>query len=630
MRLNLRNRFLVPTVGLILLGTSILTFISYHRTSNAITDATEQQLSLILSSAQKSIEFSITNFRLLVSEWKDEKLYGTATQWNADDQPAQVASARLKRVQEAYPYFERINLSNTKGLVIASSNADTPGKLNVSDRAYFSESLKGNLYVSEVVVGKSSGKPVAMVSAPVKDDFGDISGVITGVVDMEYFAKTFIDPIKIGSKGYAIMIGPDGLLLAAPDKATIGKTNMNETDFGRQMLADKQGTLSYVQDGVEKLAYYLPIKEFGVIIAVNANVEELLAPVRSVGFINVILSALIVLISGVIIFLIARSVAKPLGQTTENLMEAAGQVNSAANQLSRASQQLSEGASHQAASIEETSSSLEEMGSMTRQNAENASQANRLMSEAKVVVLNANQAMVNLTSSMGEITRSSENTYKIIKTIDEIAFQTNLLALNAAVEAARAGEAGAGFAVVADEVRNLAMRAAEAAKNTAGLIEGTVKNIKEGSVMVDTTNHEFKKVTEIVTKSGELIGEIAAASNEQAQGIDQINKAVSEMDRIVQQNASSAEESASAAEELNAQAEHVRCDVEELLALVGNGNGNGSKKSMGRKYEQAELNDAGIAEAHPQGKNLLEHSGNGKWKSLFSGRKGAEGSVDIS
>jgi methyl-accepting chemotaxis protein len=177
--------------------------------------------------------------------------------------------------------------------------------------------------------------------------------------------------------------------------------------------------------------------------------------------------------------------------------------------------------------------------------------------------------MGKLTESMAEITKASEETSKIIKTIDEIAFQTNLLALNAAVEAARAGEAGAGFAVVADEVRNLAMRAADAAKNTANLIEGTVKKVKDGSELVSRTNAAFKQVAGSSAKAGDLVAEISAASSEQAQGIGQINTAVTELDKVTQQNAANAEESASAAEEMSAQAETMKGMVDELVAIVG-------------------------------------------------------------
>lgn len=210
-----------------------------------------------------------------------------------------------------------------------------------------------------------------------------------------------------------------------------------------------------------------------------------------------------------------------------------------------ASGMLAEGASEQAASLEETSSSLEEMSSMTKQNAQNADQANSLMTEASTTIGQAIQSMEKLTASMGEITQASDETSKIIKTIDEIAFQTNLLALNAAVEAARAGEAGAGFAVVADEVRNLAMRAAKAAKNTAVMIEGTVKKVADGSIVVEQTNQAFIKVASSVVKGSALVSEIAAASNEQAEGIEQITKAMSQIDIVTQQTAAGAEEMAS-------------------------------------------------------------------------------------
>ena len=255
-------------------------------------------------------------------------------------------------------------------------------------------------------------------------------------------------------------------------------------------------------------------------------------------------------------------VMENMNDALNQVTAAAEQVASAAGQVSSSSQSLAEGASEQASSLEETTSALEEISSMTKQNADNANEANKMMKEASQSVKRAKQSMEELTQSMREISAASEETQKIIKTIDEIAFQTNLLALNAAVEAARAGEAGAGFAVVADEVRNLAMRSAEAAKNTAGLIEATVKKIKSGTEFVEKTHEEFNEVAEKALKVGELVAEIAAASNEQAQGVSQVNSAVAEMDKVVQQNAANAEETASASEEMSAQAQ-------ELNAMVG-------------------------------------------------------------
>jgi methyl-accepting chemotaxis protein len=277
--------------------------------------------------------------------------------------------------------------------------------------------------------------------------------------------------------------------------------------------------------------------------------------------------------------LIIRSITRPLNRIISGLSDSSDQVAVASGQVASASQSLARGASEQAASLEETSASLEEMASLTRTNAGNAHQADVLMSETSRVVETATSSMTELTQSMQEVSVASQETAKIIKTIDEIAFQTNLLALNAAVEAARAGEAGAGFAVVADEVRALAMRAAEAAKNTATLIEGTVDKVNRGSDLVTKTAAAFAQVAGGTGKVKDLVAEISTGSGEQVQGVDQINKTVVEMNKVTQKTAAGAEESASSAQELTAQSEQMKGVTGELVALVGGG----AAKSNGRR-----------------------------------------------
>jgi methyl-accepting chemotaxis protein len=237
-------------------------------------------------------------------------------------------------------------------------------------------------------------------------------------------------------------------------------------------------------------------------------------------------------------------------------------VSSASQQIASGSQNLAQGANEQASSLEEVSASLEEMASMTRQNADNALAAKNLANEADGNTRTGLDAMGKMSSAINKIKESSDQTAKIVKTIDEIAMQTNLLALNAAVEAARAGEAGRGFAVVAEEVRNLAQRSAQAAKNTADMIAESVRNAGDGVAIVDSVAVSLDKIAGSIRKVNDLIGEIAAASKEQSQGIKEVNEAVVQMDKVTQQNAANAEESASSSEELSSQAE-------ELQGMVG-------------------------------------------------------------
>ena len=288
---------------------------------------------------------------------------------------------------------------------------------------------------------------------------------------------------------------------------------------------------------------------------------------------------------------LSLSITRPITRVVAGLTDGAEQVSAAAGQVSSSSQSLAEGTSEQASSLEETSSSLEEMSSMTKQNADHANQAKAMMTEANTIVEKVDHHMKDMAGAIVEITKSSEETGKIIKTIDEIAFQTNLLALNAAVEAARAGEAGAGFAVVADEVRNLAMRASEAAKNTSNLIENTIKAVRKGNEMTNATQEAFKENAAISKKIAQLVDEIATASEEQSHGITQVNTAVAEMDKVTQSTAASAEESAAAAEELNAQAEQMKTFVEDLVRVVGGSGSNiqGSHGGNGRGVRREQV-----------------------------------------
>ncbi|MGE3958725.1 MAG: methyl-accepting chemotaxis protein [Vicinamibacterales bacterium] len=270
-----------------------------------------------------------------------------------------------------------------------------------------------------------------------------------------------------------------------------------------------------------------------------------------------------------LVYLVVSSVSRHLGTAVASLEGGARQVVMTSQQVAGSAQSLSQGSTEQAAALEETSASMEEMSSMTRRNAENTQQAVALVTDVHRQVSESEAALRDMVQSMSAIQESSQKVSKIIKTIDEIAFQTNILALNAAVEAARAGEAGMGFAVVADEVRSLAQRSAQAAKDTAGLIEESIARASRGNAKVEVVARAVDTITQSVNRVKGLVEEVSEASRQQTQGIDQVSQALSQMEKVTQGTAATAQESAATSEELSAQANLTMDTLQALSRLVG-------------------------------------------------------------
>ncbi len=374
---------------------------------------------------------------------------------------------------------------------------------------------------------------------------------------------------------------------------------------------------------IARIMYYQP---WDWVIGASSYIDEFEEATNRMGAIGHTSIVLLMTAGGISMLLtvfIWFFTSKRLTGSIENIVnvlsDGAEQIASASTQIASASQSLAEGATEQAAGLEETSSSLEEMASMTRQNADNATQANTLSSDAKKAADEGAESMQRMSQAIDDIQKSSDETSKIIKVIDEIAFQTNLLALNAAVEAARAGEAGKGFAVVAEEVRNLAMRSAEAAKNTANLIEGSVKKAKHGVDISGQVRAALNNIVQGVGKTSDLLEEIAAASREQSQGIDQVNTAVAQMDKVTQQNAANAEESASASEELTVQTNNIKMVVSQLETIINGAaslqttqpSGSGKKLSLSDKaYHAIATGNSGTKKKAPKTGDTRKQSNN--------------------
>jgi len=491
----------------------------------------------------------------------------------------EAAQARLIAYAKRFPSLETIFVADDRGKILMDARQGKAVGIELNRLAGFSQNfeitVRGKTHVSDVIRSPVTDKPVTLITAPILID-GKVAGILGAPVDMDNFYESYLGKVRIGQRGYIFMMD-DQNILAHPDKSLVMSTPVNEYDFGRQILKKGHGYVSYTWQGEAKTAYAALYEPKGWYLAATEVKEDFLSAVEDMRFISLILLCVsTALISGAAWF-ITGNVYQVIHGTTVDLQEMSIQLVSASGQITASSQQLAEGSSEQAASLEETSASLEELSSMTRTNADNADHARKIVLDVTKDMNEAEDSMAGLTDAMRETSGASEETRKIVKTIDEIAFQTNLLSLNAAVEAARAGQAGAGFAVVANEVRNLAMHAATAAKTTAELIEQTVRKINEGAGQVSRTNEAFTKLIAGAGKVEGLIGEIAVASGEQAEGIIQLNSVVAEMDRAVQSNAASAEESASSAEEMNSQAETMQGVVNQLLLILGKSR-NGKRK----------------------------------------------------
>ncbi len=580
--MKLRNKILLPISLVLFLGMAAISAVLFVNSKKEIQTNIIQEMKQIsemlirdLDEYQKSslhdVEiFSVNN--TLLNVFRDH-----------DEAALTLANNELKHIKQKRSEYESIGITDETGMVIACENEALIGNVSIGDRDYFKTAIGGKSGTGSVVLSKVSGNPVIGTAAPISVD-GKIMGILFAVVDQTKFNTDYIEPVIIGNSGYAYLGDEAGKILSHPDKNEILKSNISDTDFGRDMMKMQAGVLEYSYKGVKKTTVVGTSPESGWKIIVTANNNDIYKGVTGLLKLSIAITAFVFLFGVIIIVLLSRAIVKPIKINSEyadrlangdltfefdqkllkikdesgdlaksfytlieklktvvvEVISASNEVDKGSLQLSNTSEEISQGAAEQAANAEEVSSSLEEMGANIHQNADNAAQTEKIASKAARDAAEGGKVVMEAVEAMNEIAEK-------VRVIEEIARQTNLLSLNAAIEAARAGEHGKGFAVVASEVGKLAASSQKSAAEIQNLARNTV-------VKADNAGAMIQAIVPDIQRTADLVQEINASSSEMNSGIVQINEAMVQLDQVIQQNASAAEESSSMSEELTAQA----------------------------------------------------------------------------
>ncbi|MBI9106275.1 MAG: methyl-accepting chemotaxis protein [Spirochaetales bacterium] len=591
---NIGKKLIFTGIIVLLLPITALGLISYQKSAKGLRALEEEQL------AKRTSEISMSIYNVLITEKKiaidmaerqetKDALSGIGVYESEAVRYLELNSilGRFARTKVLGDDYSGVNIMDAGGIVRASSEEEHIG-VDLSQRSYFTNAMKGLVNIGEPARSKVTGVPFLPIAAPVYDNSGRVTGVLGLMVKLE-FLWNIVKDSTIGETGYTFVSDSEGLLLAHPDPSLVFEINMNdvkgEEELMRRFNNGESGVQNFVYKGIAKTAGFASVPEagWGVFLAVTDH--EFMTPAYEVRNAVIIVAGTGFIIALIVFILFARTLTLPikkgvqyakeisegklyanidvdqkdeigvlvdalkdmkekLREVVSNVYNSSIQVTEGSNQLSQSAEQLSQGATEQAANAEEVSSSIEEMGANIQQNTDNAAQTEKISSQAAIDAEAGGEAVLEAVQAMKEIAGK-------INIVGDIARQTNMLSLNAAIEAARAGEHGKGFAVVAAEVGKLAAVSQQAASDIFKLATESVGKANKAG-------ERIKAIVPDIRRTADLVSEISASSSEQNLGAAQINEAMIQLDQVIQQNAASAEEASSMSEELTAQAQQLR------------------------------------------------------------------------
>ncbi|PIE64719.1 MAG: chemotaxis protein [Desulfobacterales bacterium] len=573
MQFNIRLKFLLPMTLLVIVGLATISTVSYLLARNALREELTFQLNKSAVNNMKLMSNWLHDRKLTTEIWAGQKVFQSALLDSFVGKAARkAANKELVEIKKKFPYYEGINIATADGSIVASSEATSVGTIDVSGRAYFREAMKGQVSISEVVKSKKSNEPILVVSAPIRTK-DTVSGVFFTVISMYTVSEMFVDTVKIGESGYGFLVNGQGVPIAHQNKELLLAGTINDTDWGRKMMARKNGVITYSYKGDKKLAALKTDDRLGWMFAVTVTEADMFSSIVRLGKISTLIAIVIVVIVAILVFSITRSITRPINHVVTGLKDVAEgegdltkrlnvgshdeigelskwfnvfmekiqaiirDVSSNADQLTASSRALSDISSNLSTGLEQSTAKNRAVAISSEEMRENMNSVSAAMEQTSANVGQVAAAAEEIKTTIGEIGTNSEKAHVItndaviqaekaslqvedlgqaaqeigtvVETITDISEQVNLLALNATIEAARAGDAGKGFAVVANEIKELARQTADATGEIKSRVE-TIQNSTDGTVS------QIGHITKVVNEVNNIVGVIATAVEEQS------------------------------------------------------------------------------------------------------------------